>query len=548
MRNLIGNNSDKNSLSGLIRPEENFTYRSNVSDLNTFRYVKQSSTIGSGLYLTGIAFKPDGKIMYLCDLAGDSVYQYTLSTPWDITNPTYTNKSLSIISKSGNVSGVKLNPDGTKLYIIDSNNRGIFEYDLKTSWDVSTGTFAVNRLAVSTSEGNNQGISISSDGTKIYSTGYLNDYVIQHNLNVAYDISQGYSSTVNFSVNAQDGSPYGVFFKPDGTKFYICGGSNRRIYQYSLSTPWSISTASYENKSFLVSNQDASPREVNFSSDGTKMYIVGATNVTLYQYTLSTAWDVSTASYSNKFLGVNAQDNNPSGMAFNTDGTILYVGGYGNDKIYQYSLSVAWDISTATYSKSFSIVNDEATITGLIFDPTGTIVYIIGDSATDYFNSYKLEVAWDITTANNGTFSAANQDLTPRDLCFNSNGTKMYVLGEGNDRVYQYSLTYPYKIFSAVYDSKSFLISSQDTVAEGIILNSANNRMYIVGSNTKIVYEYSLSTPGDISTASYTGKSINISLLDTGPSAIDISKDDSKLFVMGRVNSKVLQINSSVFS
>ena len=53
-----------------------------------------------------------------------------------------------------------------------------------------------------------------------------------------------------------------------------------------LSTAWDVSTASYNNVSFYVGSQEPYPGGVAFSSDGSKMYIVGYTNDTVYQYTL----------------------------------------------------------------------------------------------------------------------------------------------------------------------------------------------------------------------------------------------------------------------
>jgi len=56
-----------------------------------------------------------------------------------------------------------------------------------------------------------------------------------------------------------------------------------------------INTATYASLSKSVSAQEATPYGLAFSPDGTKMYIVGQTNDTVYQYTLSTPWNVSTA-------------------------------------------------------------------------------------------------------------------------------------------------------------------------------------------------------------------------------------------------------------
>ena len=47
-----------------------------------------------------------------------------------------------------------------------------------------------------------------------------------------------------------------------------------------------LDTASYDNKSFSVQTQDTSPTDVTFSSDGTKMYVVGQSSDTVHQYTV----------------------------------------------------------------------------------------------------------------------------------------------------------------------------------------------------------------------------------------------------------------------
>jgi DNA-binding beta-propeller fold protein YncE len=67
------------------------------------------------------------------------------------------------------------------------------------------------------------------------------------------------------------------------------------------------------------------------------MYLVANINDNVHQYTLSTGFDLSTASYDSVSFNVNSQENNPYGLAFSTDGTKMYVVGNQNDTIYQYS-------------------------------------------------------------------------------------------------------------------------------------------------------------------------------------------------------------------
>ena len=179
----------------------------------------------------------------------------------------------------------------------------------------------------------------------------------------------------SFSVGTQDGTPTGLAFSTDGTKMYVVGQGNDTVYQYTLTTAWDVSTASYASKSFSVNAQETSPQDVAFSTDGTKMYVVGQTNRTVYQYTLTTAWDVSTASYV-KGLSVSTQDSIPTGLAFSLDGTKMYVVGQGNDTVYQYNSTQT--SSTTTVQVSSISVSDGKTTLGTTA-ASGNIVSVTVD-------------------------------------------------------------------------------------------------------------------------------------------------------------------------
>jgi len=93
--------------------------------------------------------------------------------------------------------------------------------------------------------------------------------------------------SVSFSVSGQDGSPFGIAFKENGTKMYVLGLSTDSVYQYTLSTAWDLSTASYDSVSFSVSGQDGSPLGIAFKEDGTKMYMLGSSTGSVYQYSVT---------------------------------------------------------------------------------------------------------------------------------------------------------------------------------------------------------------------------------------------------------------------
>jgi DNA-binding beta-propeller fold protein YncE len=266
----------------------------------------------------------------------------------------------------------------------------VTEINVASAWDLSTGSYASKSLSVTAQENTPTSLAFSADGTKAYVVGTTNDTIYQYTLSTAWDVSTGSYASKSLSVTAQENAPYGLAFRADGTKAYVVGITNKTIYQYTLSTAWDISTGSYASKSLSVTAQDTAPAGLAFSADGTKAYVVGDTNNTIYQYTLSTAWDISTGSYASKSLSVSAQETLPADIAFSLNGTKLYVMGYGGQRIYQYTLSTAWDISTGSYaSKSLLVSAQEGGPQGVAFSANGTQVYVVGP-ANDTIYQYEL--------------------------------------------------------------------------------------------------------------------------------------------------------------
>lgn len=258
---------------------------------------------------------------------------------------------------------------------------------------------------------------------------------------VGYDISAATYDAVSLSVAAQDGQPQGLTFKPDGTKMYVAGGVYDRVYQYSMSNSYDLSTASYDSVFFNFNTQDAAPRGITFNTDGTSLYMVGGVNIAVFQYTLSTAYDVSSLSYAFRSVSVSSQDTLPNDVKFNPDGTKMYMVGQNSDSVYQYSLSTSFDVSTASYdSVSFSVASQLSAPRGLSFNDDGSKFYVVG--VTSSVHQYSMSTPYDLSTASYDSVSfSISQDTSPYGLFFSTGGTKMYTAGASTDTVYQYSTT-----------------------------------------------------------------------------------------------------------
>ena len=280
---------------------------------------------------------------------------------------------------------------------------------------------------------------------------------------------------VSFLVSAQESQPSGMFFKPDGTEMYISGHSGDDVNQYTLGTAWDITTAVYTRK-FSVSSQDTLPSGIFFKPDGTEMYVCGATGDDINQYTLTTGWNVSTASYTRNF-SVSSQETGPTGVFFKPDGTEMYIVGTVGDDVNQYTLSTAWNISTASYTRNFSVSSQDTQPKGLFFSPDGTFMFVTGD-AGNTVEKYTLSTGWNISTASHTvSFSIADEEAYVHDVFFKSDGTKMYITGN-QDRVQQYSTAqYPTLTLPAACSSTPTLNLQKDKrlTLEFVTLNGGTN-------------------------------------------------------------------------
>ncbi|WP_421978893.1 Ig-like domain-containing protein [Roseivirga seohaensis] len=268
----------------------------------------------------------------------------------------------------------------------------------------------------------------------------------------AFDISKAIfeGNEDRFSVAAQESEPRSMAFNLDGTKLYVMGSSGDDINEYNLSVAYDVTSAVYagDAERFSVAAEETAPRSFAFNNDGSKMFVIGTIGDDVNEYNLSTAFDVSTAVFAGNAerFSVAAQETNPTSLTFNHDGIKMYVAGSDNDAVNEYILSKAFDVSSATYSKRLLVGTQELFPQSIVFVNNGLNLLVMGSSGDD-INQYTLTTAFDLSTAtfagNAARFSVASQDGQPNSVTFSPDGTKMFVLGvEGSD-INVYSLAAP---------------------------------------------------------------------------------------------------------
>ena len=261
---------------------------------------------------------------------------------------------------------IKFNNDGTKMFVVGDNSNAIREYHLTTGFDISTASYD-SLFSVHSQDTNPRGLAFNNDGTKMFVAGWKNQRVFEYHLTTGFDISTA-SYDSNLSISSNAGGSNGLAFNSDGTKMFVnAANSSDEVVEYTLSTGFDVSTASYDS-SFVTQSQDTSPQGLAFSNDGKKMFVAGDTGDDINEYTLSTGFDVSTASFVGSF-DVSSQGTNPTGITFNNDGTKMFItdktAPLGTHSVDEYTLTTGFELINTAPTLSSSSPSDGATSVGV---------------------------------------------------------------------------------------------------------------------------------------------------------------------------------------
>jgi len=244
-----------------------------------------------------------------------------------------------------------------------------------------------------------------------------------------------------------------LFFKPDGLSIFAGDYDNAlaNIYEFNLTTAWDISTLSttpdvtYDASSDVSEVSESTYNQftgVSLSKDGLKMIGYYREDNTFYEFDLSPAWDLSSATLTDT-LTASASAVPMAGMTFSLDGKYAY-GAYrtGNSDVWQFECSTGFDLSTLTsQSSSWTNLATVGDITTWAISPNGEYAYCQNYS-TDAIWVGKLSTPFDLE----GSFSYSGSNLvipsstsTPSGLYIRQDGKYLY-MADANGYIRQYNL------------------------------------------------------------------------------------------------------------
>ena len=252
----------------------------------------------------------------------------------------YYSKNFNQVAQDGATFGCAFNPAGTTMFVLGINNNTIYQYTLSTGYEVDTSTYATLSLSVAAQTITPKGIALSADGTKLYVLNGAGQSILQYTLPTPYSLSGAINASLSANLAVQTSNCLSFAFSNDGTKmFAVDAGTGEGVFQYTLSTAWNISTASYASKSFSLTGIAIEASGIVFSADGARMYVMDYTanggTGTIYEFTLPVEFDLGVVQRTNKkFNYATGTGALGIGLACSADRSRFYVTG---NLLYQFN-------------------------------------------------------------------------------------------------------------------------------------------------------------------------------------------------------------------
>ena len=214
---------------------------------------------------------------------------------------------------------------------------------------------------------------------------------------------------------------------------------------------------------FDISGVETISTSVKFSSDGKTMFIIGVNSDTLRQFSLSTAFDLSSSPTLVNSLDISSIQDAAQDIEFNSDGTVLFIIGReaGNRGIDRWDLNTPYDIGGITVGDATRepLSGD---LRGFKFSNDGKKLFTITQSSTTVgtVTEYTLTTAYDLDTLNETntlttTFSVGGRR---QGINFSSDGYKLFITNSAIDAanpvaarnvIREFSLNTPFNISNA---------------------------------------------------------------------------------------------------
>ncbi len=306
----------------LISPTTLATSTQNSSIIGPDGY-QNSSIIGPDGYQNSSIIGPDGyqnssitgSYAYITSSDTDTVAIIDTLTD-NVTNIVDTETFTNTDIRNGGDSpyGVAVTPDGTEVYVTNTNSGTVSVIDTVTN----------SVVAIVDVKGYARGIAVNPTGTKVYVASDFMDYDSEratHGIVSEIDTAtKTVTATIKVGVN-----PYGVAVSPNGTEIYVVNRDSSTISIVDTTTKKFKATIPVGDGDYYYPYNNEGPTGVAIAPDGKKLY------VTSYVYGNAAVFVINTTTETiTETIKVGTE---PNGIAVNPDGTKVYVANSGSSTV-----------------------------------------------------------------------------------------------------------------------------------------------------------------------------------------------------------------------
>lgn len=297
---------------------------------------------------------------------------------------------------------------------------------------------------------------------------------------------------------------------PSTGDVYVQGSITNVSTGYDLDGNLASALSSFTS---LSANGNTSFKGTGFSSDGTNMYVFSPSDYSFYQFSLSTAWDETTASYANKsFTPASGNNWQVHLIRFDPTGTKMYAGGEGQSRrtLYEYTLSTPWDLSTANSTATDSLPTQGVAgvspqeLENIIISPNGSYVYGLNyDTGT--LHRWTLNTPWNLSSRTSNSPDQTTSALYTWSqfswgLDISSDGTKLYVTNGNPVGIGEWTLSTPYSI-SGLSTSPNTSSGWNGAAYQNLVIGKDGLKLYATSTSGVAHRDMGNSSTVDLSTS-----------------------------------------------
>lgn len=402
--------------------------------------------------ITSFAIDSTGTNVYAS--GGVAINQFKLSTPWDLSTASYfANANTQIYTLSSLIQ--KTYDGNTFIYGTEAASNRIAQYSMASNGDIRTLSYLrTNTIPFSTSL-SFPTFTFSSNNQYLYTSAHGSNFqpLIRYNYNSSSNVSNysfDQSSTGRYSflpdlTEFQWNTQKGMYITPDGRKLFI--KATTYLYEYSLSTPWEVSTAAYVRKVIPPSSMGIGTL-FYISPNGRRAHTVSGS--TIYYATMATPWDITTfieATASTRAMTAGALGSlSPiRGMRMDSSGSRMII--YGNSYLIGYSIS-DFDVSGASYvgESYYNASLGSSSVYDFDVSPSGRVIFLPYPTTTGIgIRKYTSNNpnAWrpnDFYTGLSSTKEIASAPFVGYGFYVDPTGNKAVLLDSNTASIYSYNI------------------------------------------------------------------------------------------------------------